>query len=79
MADLHYLTCRRCGEYLQQHDFPYCPPCNLYLAYRAFPHLAALLVLAPSNSNLIVPLESDPEEMLQDAVGYDDAEALIWE
>lgn len=78
MADLRYLTCRRCGDYLPQHDFPFCPPCNLYLAYRAFPHIAALLLTAPLHPELIVPLHEEPAE-LQAAVGYDDADALIWE
>ena len=40
MAHVHYLHCRRCQERLQQHDHPYCPPCNLYLAYRAMRDLA---------------------------------------
>lgn len=82
MAELKYLNCRHCGERLQQHDHPYCPPCNLYLAYRAMPFVLGLLLTgrvvaghAPSHA----ASEAGEGVPMQSAIGYDDRDALIWE
>ena len=45
MAAVIHLRCRHCGELLQDREQEYCPPCNLYLAYRAMPLLLGMLLL----------------------------------
>jgi len=45
MANVIHLRCHHCGEPLQNREQPYCPDCNLYLAYRAMPFLLGMLLL----------------------------------
>lgn len=45
MANVIHLRCHYCGEPLADRDQAYCPPCNLYLAYRAMPFLLGMLLL----------------------------------
>jgi len=44
MAQVSYTHCRHCGKHLTTHDDPYCPHCNLYLAYQAMPILLGMLL-----------------------------------
>ena len=44
MAQVYHLRCRHCGETMKQSVEPYCPPCNLYLCYRAMPILLGMLL-----------------------------------
>lgn len=44
MANVIHLHCRHCGEPLENRDEAYCPPCNLYLAYRAMPFLLGMIL-----------------------------------
>jgi hypothetical protein len=77
MAAIRFLHCRHCGDPLDEHDKPYCPPCNLYLCYRAMPLILGLLLtggfpVAPATEPLGVPI-GEPR------CGYDAEDALIWE
>lgn len=50
MAQILHLKCRRCGEKLKNREEAYCPPCNVYLCYRAMPILLGMVLtghLAP--------------------------------
>jgi hypothetical protein len=44
MAKLVHIRCHHCGELLTNRASPYCPPCNLYLCYRAMPILLGMLL-----------------------------------
>lgn len=59
MAVVIYTHCRHCGEQLVSRTTPYCPPCNLYLAYRALPILLGMLItghirLAPKTAGAYI-------------------------
>lgn len=45
MAKGTHLRCRHCGDPLENRDEAYCPPCNLYRAYRAMPFLLGMLLI----------------------------------
>ena len=47
MAKIMYTHCHHCGDRLANHSEAYCPPCNLYLAYRAMPILLGMLLTGP--------------------------------
>jgi len=54
MAQVEHLRCRYCGEILTDRAWPYCQPCNLYLAYLAMPILMGMVLtghLAPDLSS----------------------------
>ncbi|HAD04265.1 MAG: hypothetical protein A2091_07080 [Desulfuromonadales bacterium GWD2_61_12] len=77
MAAIRYLHCRHCGESLDNHDQPYCPPCNLYLAYRAMPLILGLLLTGGFPGRpLPQPVTVPVTEPLR---GYEAEDALIWE
>ncbi len=63
MAQISYTHCHHCGERLTVNDTPYCPPCNLYLAYRALPLLLGMLLSGhPALVPLLQPARIDAEE-----------------
>ena len=70
MAAIRYLHCRHCGEPLDDRNQPYCPPCNLYLAYRAMPLILGFLLTGG------FPVPVPVAEPLR---GYDAEDVLIWE
>jgi len=84
MANVIHLRCHHCGEPLQNRDDPYCPDCNLYLAYRAMPFLLGMLLLGHPGASL-----ADRYQHAQPAAGNDtyacddevvlDVAALNWE
>jgi hypothetical protein len=43
MVKVVHIRCNYCGEPLIDRTRPYCPPCNLYLCYRAMPILLGML------------------------------------
>ena len=79
MAQILHMKCRRCGEKLKNSQESYCPPCNIYLCYRAMPILFGMIFtghLAPDLSSF--PMSAEPPE---DALpsGYEDENMLILE
>ncbi len=44
MAQVFHLRCRHCGETMKKSSSAYCPPCNLYLCYRAMPMILGMLM-----------------------------------
>ena len=79
MANVIHLRCRHCGEPLQDREQEYCPPCNLYMAYRAMPLLLGLILtgrLAPDLATRC-PQGLPPVDAV--AAVEDDEVALIWE
>lgn len=79
MAQIIHLRCRHCGDPLASRDSRYCPPCNLYLCYRALPILLGMLMtgrLLPQFDGLDAP----DAQLLADAPrGYEDKNLLVWE
>jgi len=70
MAVVIYTHCRHCGEQLTSRNTPYCPPCNLYLAYRAMPILLGMLMtghmrLSPAamETRTASRVRQDPEDV----------------
>ncbi len=82
MASVIHLRCHHCGEPLQNRDEPYCPECNLYLAYRAMPFLLGLLLTGHLATDLSgrYPhgLPAISGEGFADEADQDEA-ALIWD
>jgi hypothetical protein len=85
MANVIHLRCRHCGEPLDNRDEAYCPPCNLYLAYRAMPFLLGMLLIGRTG---IVPADrcpQDPQAIGSDKDTFDDdgnaldVTAINWE
>ncbi|NJC89397.1 MAG: hypothetical protein FIB02_12855 [Desulfuromonas sp.] len=79
MANIINLRCHHCGELLQNREEPYCPECNLYLAYRAMPFLLGMLLLGHPVPH---PVEHYPQGRAAvggDAFAYEDEAVLIWE
>jgi len=79
MAQIIHLRCRHCGEPLASRDSAYCPPCNLYLCYRAMPLLLGMLM-----TGRLLPLlgslgPSDNDYSADQPLGYDDKSVLLWE
>jgi hypothetical protein len=57
----------------------YCPPCNLYLAYRAMPLLLGLLLTGPLPNPRAWQHSYEEVEPDDDRLGYDDEAVLIRE
>jgi hypothetical protein len=77
MAQLIHLHCRHCGEQLTNRSTPYCPPCNLYLCYRAMPILLGMLMTG--HLQLQPAYVVDKSTWPQSKRGYEDKSVLIWE
>ena len=79
MARVIHLRCRHCGGPLQNRTMAYCPPCNLYLAYRAMPFLLGMLLSGPLPNPRSWQRSYEAEEPDNDRPGYDDEAVLIQE
>jgi hypothetical protein len=79
MAQVINLRCRHCGGPLQNRTTAYCPPCNLYLAYRAMPFLLGLMLTGHLATDLAERYPDGLPPVESDAPSYDDEAALIWE
>ena len=79
MAHVIQLRCRHCGEPLQNRETSYCPPCNLYLAYRAMPLLLGLLLTGSLLNPRAWQRSYAAEPADPDLRGYDDDAVLIRE
>ena len=84
MANVIHLRCHRCGEPLENRDEAYCPPCNLYLAYRAMPFLLGMMLTGHLATDLAVrhpqglpAIDSDP--VVEEEEIPLDVTALVWE
>jgi hypothetical protein len=84
MANVIHLHCRHCGEPLDNRDEAYCPPCNLYLAYRAMPFLLGMILTGHLATDLagrypqgLPAIGSDPFGDEED-VALDET-AQVWE
>jgi hypothetical protein len=79
MAQLIHIRCRHCGVPLSNRNAPYCPPCNLYLCYRAMPILLGMIMTGH------LPLQLQPSRVSHEPArtpakrGYDDKSVLLWE
>jgi len=78
MAKIIHLRCRHCGNPLQDQDADYCPPCNVYLAYRAMPFLLGLMLTGHLATDLARHTEGLPGSG-GEQLGYEDEAALAWE
>lgn len=79
MANVIQLRCRHCGEPLQDREATYCPPCNVYLAYRAMPFLLGLMLTGHLAPDLARLYPNGLPAVDAEAVAYEDDAALIWE
>ena len=79
MAHVIHLRCRHCGEPLQNRTMVYCPPCNLYLAYRAMPLVLGLLLTGSLPNPRAGQFSYEAEEPDNVRPGYDDEAVLIRE
>lgn len=77
MANIIHLRCHHCGEPLENRAEPYCPDCNLYLAYRAMPFLLGMLLLGQPGVSLAARLQRD--QFATSDEGVPDLAALNWE
>jgi hypothetical protein len=73
MANVIHLHCHRCGEPLANRDGAYCPPCNLYLAYKAMPFLLGMLLLGHPATGLV---DRNPHTSGRDTSAGEDEAAL---
>ena len=79
MAQTIHLRCRHCGRKLASSQSSYCPPCNLYLFYRAMPILLGMMMTGqrvPHPVRKNVAGRGFPAEKPR---GYDDKSVLYWE
>ncbi|GEM_PF-2293745 len=79
MANVIHLRCKHCGELLQDRGSEYCPPCNLYLAYRAMPLILGMLLLPASISRVACAPDKPCTIWRAEARSYDDESFLTWE
>lgn len=79
MANVIHLRCHHCGEPLQNRDDPYCPDCNLYLAYRAMPFLLGMLLTGHLAPDIAGRYPQGLPGIENDTPAYEDEAALIWE
>jgi len=79
MAQVFHLRCRHCGVQLTNRSLPYCPPCNLYLCYRAMPILLGMLMTGHLTLNLQPCLAQQSSARAPAKRGYDDKSLLLWE
>jgi hypothetical protein len=79
MANVIHLRCHHCGEPLENREEPYCPDCNLYLAYRAMPFLLGLLLTGRLVPDLADRYPYGLPAIEGVAFAYEDEAALIWE
>lgn len=79
MAQVIQLRCRYCGGPLQNREMSYCPPCNLYLAYRAMPFVLGLLLTGSLPNPRAWQRRYEAEVADHDLPGYDDEAVLIRE
>ena len=76
MAKVVHIRCNHCGEPLTNREWPYCPPCNLYLCYRAMPILLGMLF--PLNQTLQGPgTFQEARSDLPPKFGYDDDPCIM--
>lgn len=64
MAQVFYLRCRHCGEPMKKNPWPYCPPCNIALCYKAMPLLLGMMMTAqkaPSSATVPVTIAHSAE------------------
>jgi hypothetical protein len=79
MAHVIHLRCHHCGGPLQDRDAVYCPPCNLYLAYRAMPFLLGMILTGHLATDLAANHPQGLPGIESDCPCYEDETALIWE
>ncbi len=79
MDTIYYLHCRHCGEPLADHSDPYCPPCNIYLCYRAMPYLLGMILTGHLATDLATAGPSTMELVDELGYGYEDERLLVWE
>lgn len=79
MANVVHLRCHHCGDPLQNRDEPYCPECNLYLAYRAMPFLLGMILTGHLATDLGKRSSPDLPEEGDDMLPYEEETALVWE
>jgi len=79
MAQPIYIRCQHCGEQLADRSIPYCPPCNLYLLYRAMPILLGMLMTGQRSLRLQPAYVNKGLFKPQAKLGYDDKTILLWE
>ena len=65
MSEVYHLRCRHCGEPMKKNPWPYCPPCNLDLCYRAMPLLLGMLLTGKAvPQTRRVPVAATPNDGL---------------
>ncbi|TLM65564.1 MAG: hypothetical protein FDZ69_09375 [Deltaproteobacteria bacterium] len=79
MANIIHLRCRHCGEPLENRESAYCPPCNIYLAYRAMPFLLGLMLTGHLATDLGRLHPDGLPAAGIDTAAYEDDAVLIWE
>jgi hypothetical protein len=79
MAHVIRLRCHHCGTPLHDQDADYCPPCNLYLAYRAMPFLLGMILTGHLATDLAERHPDGLPGIGGEPPSDDDEAALIWE
>jgi hypothetical protein len=79
MVQICQICCRHCGVQLTNRSVPDCPPCNLYLCYRAMPILLGMRMTGHLPLNLQPCRAQSPSARAPTKRGYDDKSLLLWE
>ena len=76
MAKVAHIRCQHCGDLLTNRAWPYCPPCNLYLCYRAMPLLLGMLLPLKLPLSLPAKIRTDRPDFVPKHT-YDDEPCIM--